>query len=154
MLKINQRHLDYCWIFHFIWLKKEISFQISKKSGRSNGFIERVVSQANQVSKAIKNNTAFSDGTVSVSYSVAKQVANIMKAQGLRKVCVIGLGKIGHGTLRYLKQQVPEAEIILVNRDEQKLGELLLQARNGDAREMLKDQCWIILNSNEFIFNH
>ncbi len=97
------------------------AFQTSKKSGRSNGFIERVVSQANQVSKAIKNNTAFSDGTVSVSYSVAKQVASIMKTQGLRKVCVIGLGKIGHGTLRYLKQQVPEAEIILVNRDEQKL---------------------------------
>lgn len=100
------------------------AFQSSKKSNRSNGFIERVVNQANQVSKAIKNNTAFSDGTVSVSYSVAKRVANIIKTQGLKKICVIGLGKIGHGTLRYLKQQAPTSEIILVNRDEQKLAAL------------------------------
>jgi glutamyl-tRNA reductase len=97
------------------------AFQSSKKSGRSNGFIERVVNQANQVSKAIKNNTAFSDGTVSVSYSVAKQIAKIAESEGLKKICVIGLGKIGHGTLRYLKQQMPQAEITLVNRDEQKL---------------------------------
>jgi glutamyl-tRNA reductase len=97
------------------------AFQSSKKSGRSNGFIERVVNQANQVSKAIKNNTAFSDGTVSVSYSVAKQIAKIAASEGLKKICVVGLGKIGHGTLRYLKQQVPQAEITLVNRDEQKL---------------------------------
>ena len=99
------------------------AFRVSKESGRSNGFIERLVNQANQVSKAIKNNTGFSDGTVSVAYSVAKQIAKIINSHGLKKVCVVGLGKIGHGTLRYLKQQAPGAEIILVNRDEQKLAE-------------------------------
>jgi glutamyl-tRNA reductase len=99
------------------------AFRASKESGRSNGFIERAVNQANQVSKAIKNNTAFSDGTISVSYSVAKQITKIIHAEGLKKVCVVGLGKIGHGTLRYLKQQAPQTEIILVNRDEKKLAD-------------------------------
>jgi glutamyl-tRNA reductase len=100
------------------------AFQLSKNSGKSNGFIERVVNQANQISKAIKNSTAFSDGTVSVSYAVAQQVRRIMETEKLRKVSVVGLGKMGHSTLRYLLQHVPDAKITLVNRDETKLNEI------------------------------
>jgi glutamyl-tRNA reductase len=100
------------------------AFHLSKKSGRSNGFIERVVSQASQVSKAIKNNTGFSDGTVSVSYSVARQISGIVTHEGLRKICIVGLGKTGHNTLKYLKQHAPTVEISLVNRDEKKLRSL------------------------------
>jgi glutamyl-tRNA reductase len=100
------------------------AFQLSKESGRSNGFIERVVNQANQVSKAIKNNTGFSDGTVSVSYSVARQISRIITREGLRKVCLLGLGKTGHNTLKYLKQHAPFVEITLVNRDEKKLWDI------------------------------
>jgi glutamyl-tRNA reductase len=100
------------------------AFQLSKNSGRSNGFIERVVNQANQISKAIKNSTAFSDGTVSVSYAVAQQVRKIMESEGLRKITVVGLGKMGHNTLRYLLQHIPDAKITLVNRDEKKLNEI------------------------------
>ena len=103
------------------------AFQVSKKSGRSNGFIERVVSQANQVSKAIKNNTAFSDGTVSVSYSVARQISKIINTEGLHKVCIVGLGKIGHNTLKYIRQHAPAAEITIVNRNEKKLSEIASQ---------------------------
>ena len=103
------------------------AFQVSKKSGRSNGFIERVVSQANQVSKAIKNNTAFSDGTVSVSYSVARQIGKIINTEGLHKVCIVGLGKIGHNTLKYIRQHAPAAEITIVNRNEKKLSEIASQ---------------------------
>jgi glutamyl-tRNA reductase len=97
------------------------AFRASKSSGRSNGFIERVVSQANQVSKAIKNTTSFSDGTVSISYSVARQIGTIMKEQTLNKVCIVGLGKIGLNTLKYLRQRAPTAMITIVNRNEQKL---------------------------------
>lgn len=100
------------------------AFQLSKVSGRSNGFIERVVNQANQISKAIKNATAFSDGTVSVSYAVVQQVRKIIAQEGLSKICVVGLGKMGHNTLKYLMQHVPAASISLVNRDEVKLNEV------------------------------
>src|SRR6478736_3525982 len=99
------------------------AFQLSKNSGKSNGFIERVVNQANQISKAIKNSTAFSDGTVSVSYAVVQQVKKIMESENLRKICVVGLGKMGHNTVKYLIQHMPEASVTLVNRDELKLKE-------------------------------
>jgi glutamyl-tRNA reductase len=100
------------------------AFQLSKNSGKSNGFIERVVNQANQISKAVKNSTVFSDGTVSVSYAVVQQVRKIMEREDLRKICVVGLGKMGHSTLKYLKQHMPNASITLVNRDEVKLKEV------------------------------
>ncbi|MBS1682463.1 MAG: glutamyl-tRNA reductase [Bacteroidetes bacterium] len=99
------------------------AFQFSKKSSRANGFIEKVVNQAILVSKTIKNSTAFSDGTVSVSYAVVQQIKKIIGLEGLRKICVVGLGKMGLGTLKYLQQHIPEAEIIIVNRNEDKLNQ-------------------------------
>lgn len=100
------------------------AFQLSKKLGRSNGYIEKAVNQAIMVSKTIKNTTAFSDGTVSVSYAVVQQVKKIMDRENLRKICVVGLGKMGHNTLKYLLQHTPDAQITLVNRDEKKLEEI------------------------------
>lgn len=100
------------------------AFQLSKNLGRSNGYIEKVVNQAVLVSKTIKNTTAFSDGTVSVSYAVVQQVRQAMERENLRKICVVGLGKMGHNTLKYLLQHTPDAQITLVNRDEKKLEEV------------------------------
>ncbi|MFT5300074.1 MAG: hypothetical protein ACI814_000848 [Mariniblastus sp.] len=37
---------------------------------------------------------------------------------------------------------------------EKDLAKKLLAARGGDAKEALKDVWWVVLNSNEFIFNH
>ncbi len=76
------------------------------------------------VSKTIKNTTAFSDGTVSVSYAVVQQVKKIMDRENLRKICMVGLGKMGHNTLKYLLQHTPDAKVTLVNRDEKKLEEI------------------------------
>ena len=39
-------------------------------------------------------------------------------------------------------------------RAEQKLAEQFLSAYNGNTSEALRDTWWVILNSNEFIFNH
>ena len=100
------------------------AFNLSKKSGRANGFIEKAINQAISVSKTIKNTTAFSDGTVSVAYAVVQQVKKAMDREGLRKICVVGLGKMGHNTLKYLLQHTPDAQITLVNRDEKKLEEI------------------------------
>ncbi|HCW08652.1 MAG TPA: glutamyl-tRNA reductase [Cytophagales bacterium] len=100
------------------------AFNLSKKMGRSNGYIEKVINQAIMVSKTIKNATAFSDGTVSVSYAVVQEVKKLMDRENLRKICVVGLGKMGHNTLKYLLQHTPDAKIRLVNRDEKKLEEI------------------------------
>ena len=39
-------------------------------------------------------------------------------------------------------------------RDEQKLAQQLVLARNGNHLDALQDLWWVVLNSNEFIFNH
>ena len=41
----------------------------------------------------------------------------------------------------------------LPSKEELKTAQELLAAREGDVRQMLRDQWWIILNSGEFIFN-
>jgi hypothetical protein len=38
--------------------------------------------------------------------------------------------------------------------DEKNLAKQFLKARNGDPKEALRDVWWVILNTNEFIFNH
>lgn len=40
------------------------------------------------------------------------------------------------------------------NSKEQGMARAFLQARQGDAGEALKDVWWVVLNANEFIFNH
>ena len=40
------------------------------------------------------------------------------------------------------------------NREEANLAKQLYRARSGDVREALTDLWWVVLNSNEFIFNH
>jgi glutamyl-tRNA reductase len=47
-----------------------------------------------------------------------------MEGNQLRKICVVGLGEMGHNTLKYLLQHTPNAEIVVVNRDEKKLLEI------------------------------
>ena len=37
---------------------------------------------------------------------------------------------------------------------EKDLAKKFLAARNGDMKEALRDVWWVILNTNEFIFNH
>jgi hypothetical protein len=37
---------------------------------------------------------------------------------------------------------------------EKELAKSMLKARSGDAKEALKDVWWVVLNTNEFIFNH
>jgi hypothetical protein len=40
------------------------------------------------------------------------------------------------------------------SRDERTMAMQLYQLRNGNARQAMEDLWWVILNSNEFIFNH
>lgn len=39
-------------------------------------------------------------------------------------------------------------------KSEREMAQLLLQARQGDTREALRDVWWVVLNSNQFLFNY
>lgn len=93
------------------------SFLLAKQHSKTNGFMEKIFNYALQASKEIKNNTAFSDGTISVAFIVASQLAKME----LNKVTILGAGDTGELMIRYLQKLRPEVQINLVNRDAEKL---------------------------------
>jgi glutamyl-tRNA reductase len=109
------------------------AFQVAKEYGRTNGYLERLVNQALQVSKVTKNTTSFSDGTLSVSYAVTQHIKKIKTEKPLN-ICLAGLGEIGILTLKNLLHYLPEAKIVLVNRDEEKAKELAGEFGVASAR--------------------
>ncbi|MEI9917712.1 MAG: glutamyl-tRNA reductase [Bacteroidota bacterium] len=93
------------------------AFTLAKEHSKTNGFMEKVFNYALHASKEIKNSTSFSDGTISVSYSVASQLA---KAE-VKRVTVLGAGETGELVIKYLQKLRPGMQINLVNRDKTKL---------------------------------
>jgi glutamyl-tRNA reductase len=93
------------------------AFTLAKEHSKTNGFIEKVFNYALQASKEIKNKTSFSDGTISVAYSVALQLAK----SDVSKVTVLGAGETGELVIKYLQKLRPQMEINLVNRDNARL---------------------------------
>ncbi|MEJ0030478.1 MAG: glutamyl-tRNA reductase [Bacteroidota bacterium] len=93
------------------------AFTLAKEHSKTNGFMEKIFNYALQASKEIKNKTSFSDGTISVAYSVALQLA---KSEA-KKVTVLGAGETGELVIKYLQKLRPEIQIHLVNRDKTRL---------------------------------
>lgn len=96
-------------------LKK--TFALAKSYGCTNGMMEKLLNTALQSSREIKQQTLLSDGTTTISYSVIQLLKEEMKDKG-KKICLIGLGKIGMLTLKNLRHYLPDYQIVLVNRNE------------------------------------
>ncbi len=94
-----------------------------KQSKSKNGigpFIERLFNQVLQTSKLIKNNTALSSGTVSVSFAAIQFLREQIADVADKNVLLIGTGKIGRNTCRNLIDYLGCRNITLVNRTHQK----------------------------------
>lgn len=94
------------------------------KTARAKGFIgttlERMVNAVLQSSKAIKNQTALSGGTVSVSFAAVQYIKeNITHIEG-RKILLLGTGKIGRNTCKNLVDYLGTTNITLINRSPEK----------------------------------
>jgi glutamyl-tRNA reductase len=94
------------------------AFLLAKAQGRVNGFMEKMFNFALQASKEVKNMTSFSDGTISVAWCVASQVA---KQDGVNEITVLGAGDTGELVIRYVQKLRPDMQINVVNRDITKL---------------------------------
>lgn len=103
------------------------SFLLAKAQGRVNGFIEKMFNFALQASKEVKNTTSFSDGTISVAWCVASQLA---KNKGVNRITVLGAGDTGELVIRYIQKLRPDMQINVVNRD---ITKLYLVASKYDA---------------------
>ena len=103
-------------------IKKAV--QLSKERGFISSFSERLFNHMMQASKAIKNNTALSDGTVSVSYSVVRYIRENISDYANKNVLIIGTGEIGTSTCRNLVEYLGIKNITLINRTREKALEL------------------------------
>jgi glutamyl-tRNA reductase len=87
-------------------------------------FMERLVNCVLQSSKSIKNQTALSGGTVSVSFAAIQYIKEKMGEVAGKKILLIGVGKIGRNTCRNMVDYLDTREITLVNRTEDKAAAL------------------------------
>ncbi len=94
--------------------------KLAKQYDRIDAFTERLVNCMLQSSKAIKNNTALSDGTVSVSFAAVQYIRKHIKGIKNKKILLLGTGKFGRNTCKNLVDYLGTKNITLINRTEEK----------------------------------
>ncbi len=106
-------------------IKTAVKF--SKKHGCMNIWLERLISTVLQSSKAVKNRTELSGGTVSVSFAAIQYIREHVKAITDKKILLLGTGKIGKSTCKNLVHYLKTKNITLINRTEEKAAELAME---------------------------
>ena len=102
----------------------KVAVKFAKKHGCINVMLERLVNTVLQSSKAIKNHTELSGGTVSVSFAAIQYIREHIKAIADKKILLLGIGKIGKSTGKNLVHYLKTNNITLINRTEEKAAEL------------------------------
>ena len=103
-------------------IKNAVKF--SKQYGCVGAFLERLVNSVLQSSKTIKNQTALSGGTVSVSFAAVQYIKEKFVSVKNKKVLLLGVGKIGRNTCKNLVDYLDTNDITLINRTEEKAATL------------------------------
>lgn len=91
------------------------AMRFSKERGGTGSFIERAVNEALRASKAIKNRTSITKGTVSVSFAAVQYLESVKDVQG-KNVLVIGAGKMGRSACLHLVEHLGCRNVTLINR--------------------------------------
>lgn len=110
-------------------IKAAVKF--AKKQGCINIVLERLVNTVLQSSKAVKNQTELSGGTVSVSFAAIQYIRENIRNVTDKRILLLGTGKIGKSTCKNLVHYLGTKNITLINRTEEKATEL---ARELDLR--------------------
>ncbi|MEP6746425.1 MAG: glutamyl-tRNA reductase [Bacteroidota bacterium] len=100
----------------------------SVKFAREKGFIgatlDRMVNAVLQSSKAIKNQTALSGGTVSVSFAAVQYIKEKIPNLAGKKILLLGTGKIGRNSCKNMVDYLGTTNITLINRTPEKAASL------------------------------
>jgi glutamyl-tRNA reductase len=94
--------------------------KLAKEQGFVGAFTERLLNCALQSSKAIKNNTQLSGGTVSVSFAAIQYIKEHVRNFRDKKILLLGVGKIGRNTCKNLVDYLETNNVTLINRTEEK----------------------------------
>lgn len=92
----------------------------AKQFGCIDAFTERLINNVLQSSKAIKNQTELSGGTVSVSFAAVQYIREKVKSAKNKKILLLGTGKIGRNTCKNLVDYLGTTNVTLINRTEEK----------------------------------
>lgn len=103
-------------------IKQAVKF--SRENGFTAAFMDRLVNNVLQSSKAIKNQTALSGGTVSVSFAAVQYIKEKLADVSGKKILLLGVGKIGRNTCKNLVDYLDTKNITLINRTEEKAARL------------------------------
>ena len=72
----------------------KLSFQLSRKKGLANAFLERLLNNVITASKRVKNETALSTGAASVSFAAVQYILQNVPNISQKNILLFGLGKI------------------------------------------------------------
>jgi len=98
--------------------------QFARKHECTGPFTERLVNNVLQSSKAIKNNTALSGGTVSASFAAIQYIRQNISNIPAKNILLLGVGKIGRNTCKNLVDYLDTTNITIINRTHEKAVEL------------------------------
>ncbi|MGF7230887.1 glutamyl-tRNA reductase [Arachidicoccus sp.] len=132
-------------------LKNAIKF--AKQNGSIGAFTERLSNTVFESSKAVKNKTLFSGGTVSVAFAAIQFLRLHCHYTASQKVAIIGTGKIGKNTCKNLIDYLGFTDITLLNRSDDKAEEFATElgikfARYIYYKEEVKKADIIIVATN------
>lgn len=107
----------------------KLAVKFSREKGFIGTFIERLFNTVLQSSKEIKNKTALSGGTVSVSFAAIQFLKQNISDFSDKKIVLLGTGKIGKNTCKNLVDYLRTTNITLINRTEEKAIELATELK-------------------------
>jgi glutamyl-tRNA reductase len=102
----------------------KLAVKFSKEKGFIGAFMDRLINSVIQSTKVIKNKTALSGGTVSVSFAAVQYIKRNVEKIANKRILLLGIGKIGRNTCKNLVDYLGTKQITLINRTEDKAKEL------------------------------
>ena len=108
-------------------IKQAVKF--AKERNKVGAFLERLVNAVLQSSKEVKNKTALSGGTVSVSFAAVQYIRERITDPDNLNILLLGTGKIGKNTCKNLIDYLGTRNITLINRTAEKAASLAGELR-------------------------
>ena len=132
-------------------LKQSVKF--AKERNFIGTFCERLINSVLQSSKFIKSNTEISSGTVSVSFAAIQFLRSDVKEIKDKNILLIGAGKIGRNTCKYLVELLDAGNITVMNRTDETAIELaksmqINYAPYSDLENQIKAADIILVSTN------
>ncbi len=102
----------------------KLAVKFARERGFTGAFMERLFNTVLQSSKAIKNRTHLSGGSISVAFAAIQYIKQLVANPEHKKIVLLGTGKIGRNTCKNLVDYLDTKNITLINRTEGKAAAL------------------------------